>query len=121
MSRNINLKGYVSAFERIIINILINSIQALENRNNKKAIKIYDSIINNKYYLIIEDNGCGIEEKMLSSVFDAGFTTKNNSENLGLGLNFVKTILETKFHSKIQIKSKVNSGTIVTIEFNEYK
>ena len=63
----------------------------------------------------IKDNGVGIDEKMLSKIFEPYFTTK--TKGTGLGLSIVKRIIEDH-GGKIKIeKNKNMAGTTSLINF----
>lgn len=61
----------------------------------------------------VNDNGIGIEPKVLSQVFDPFFTMKK--EGTGLGLTVCKQIIDA-CGGKISIQSKVHQGTEITIK-----
>lgn len=88
-------------FSRAITNLIINSYEAFtEYENNKIELTIKDY---KKFVLIkIEDYGKGMSEKELENAFINGFSTKNSS---GVGLNFVKTVME-EHKCKIFIKNR---------------
>lgn len=92
-------------FSRAITNLIINSYEAFtEYENNKIELTIKDY---KKFVLIkIEDYGKGMSEKELENAFINGFSTKNSS---GVGLNFVKTVME-EHKSKIFIKNRKKEG-----------
>lgn len=94
-------------FARAIINLIINSYEAIKDKNMAKIIiKVKDYI---KFIIIsIEDNGIGIPEETLSQLLEnKKFSTKNSS---GIGLNFVKTVIE-EHNGKIFVSSQENVGT----------
>ncbi|HBZ6637755.1 ATP-binding protein [Clostridium botulinum] len=77
---------------RIISNIVNNAVKAMKE-TGILIIKTYD--IKDYVVIIIENNGPKIEEDNISKIFEAGFTTKNNSEkNHGYGLSIVKELIE---------------------------
>lgn len=95
-------------FKTVIMNLLINAIQAIEEPNGHITIKTKKEPAR----LIVSDNGVGIEDKALQNIFDLYYTTK--SAGSGLGLPTVYKIVEA--HSgKIEIKSQPQQGTVVTI------
>ncbi len=65
------------------------------------------------YYLLISDNGCGMEENVASRIFEPYYTTKANGT--GLGLTMVYKIIK-EFRGDIDVKSIVNKGTLFTIK-----
>ncbi|EJT5912964.1 ATP-binding protein [Clostridium perfringens] len=96
-------------FQRIVSNILRNSIEALDGSGSIK-INTYYSF--NYFVLKIQNNGPEIPDKILNKIFDSGFTTKENKEsNNGFGLTIVKELVES-YNGKIQVSS--------TDEFTEF-
>jgi len=101
--------------ERVIINILNNSIKYTEN---KGTIKIYVGFVYNDAYIKIIDNGIGIPETDLSRIFERFYRVdKARTREMGgtgLGLSIAKEILD-KNNGTIDIKSKSQKGTEVVI------
>jgi len=95
------------------LNILINAIEAVED--NKGVIRICVSSGNNKCYITIEDNGCGIDEEHLAKIFDPYFTSKPTG--MGLGLATTRSIIQTH-GGKIDVQAEVNRGTKFSIELD---
>ncbi|MGE4457628.1 MAG: ATP-binding protein [Arcobacteraceae bacterium] len=52
-------------------------------------------------HIEVEDNAGGIEESILSKIFDKKFTTKPNQGGTGLGLHMSKDIIEKNLGGKI--------------------
>jgi len=94
-----------------ILNILTNSIQAIDG---KGEIKIKTSSKNNNLQIHIADSGCGISEENLVRIFDPFFTTKDPGKGTGLGLAITYNIVE-EHNGKIEINSELYSGTTVII------
>jgi Signal transduction histidine kinase len=66
--------------------------------------------------ITVTDDGFGIHEKDLKHVFDKFYrgTNDNNLPGMGIGLSYVKMIIEAH-HGKIKIDSELNKGTSITI------
>lgn len=101
--------------ERVIINILSNSIKYTPE---KGTIKIYVGFVYNDAYIKIIDNGIGIPEEDLERIFERFYRVdKARSREMGgtgLGLAIAKEILE-KNGCSIDIKSQIDKGTEVVI------
>ena len=101
--------------ERVIINILTNSIKYTPEGGN---IKIYVGFVYNDAYIKIIDNGIGIPEKDLTRIFERFYRVdKSRTREMGgtgLGLSIAKEILDQNDGS-INIKSIVEKGTEVVI------
>lgn len=65
--------------------------------------------------VIIEDNGCGMNDKQLENVEDPFFTTRT-TRKVGLGIPFFKLAAESTGGS-FNIASQIGKGTTVTAVF----
>ncbi len=97
--------------QQVFINIIFNAIHAMKNGGRLK-VKSYTK--NNNIYISIEDNGIGIAEENLKSIFLPFFTTKDVGEGTGLGLSICHGIIK-EHNGSISVTSKVNKGTTFTI------
>lgn len=97
--------------EVTLINIITNAIQAM---GQKGRLDITCNEVKGNLILEIRDTGPGIPEDILPKIFVPLFTTKQIGT--GLGLSSCKSIIE-HHGGKIEVKSKVNSGTsfIITL------
>ncbi|MCC5813497.1 MAG: HAMP domain-containing histidine kinase [Leptospira sp.] len=102
---------------RVILNILINAVEAMENKSiQNPSIRIDIARKDNSITLAIEDNGPGIHADIELSVFEA-FVTSGKSNGTGLGLFIAKSILE-KHHASISYsRGKILGGAMFTIQF----
>lgn len=115
---------------QVIINLLLNAIQASGNNSDihisltfindsdTKNDNMYDNKDNNlsenygKWQLNIRDTGCGMSEETLKHVFTPYFTTKETGA--GLGLAMCRQIIESH-GGKIKAESAPNQGSIFTV------
>jgi len=104
-----------SGIERVVLNILTNSIKYTKENG---SIKIYVGFVYNDAYIKIIDNGMGIPEEDLSRIFERFYRVdKARSRELGgtgLGLSIAKEILDQN-NGSIDIKSELGKGTEVVI------
>lgn len=77
--------------EQALINLLTNSIFALDNCTSK-IIEIAAEVKNNRVFIIITDTGRGIEKEIEDKIFLPFFTTRN--DGAGIGLTLSKNIIE---------------------------
>jgi K+-sensing histidine kinase KdpD len=106
-------------FKILITNLLDNAIKASFN-NSEIYLKGY---VNEKAKLTIEiiDKGVGIKEEDIDKIFEPFYMVDKSRDysnyNIGLGLPLCIEI--AKLHDiEINIKSKINKGTIVQLIFN---
>lgn len=98
---------------RILVNMLQNSIQAIPSKNGK--IVLSASVSGSGWLLItIEDNGRGIDEKHLPRIFDSSFTFGKPS-GTGLGLSYCRNVAEAH-GGRISVESSFGNGSKFTIE-----
>jgi len=107
----------------IISQLLQNSLKYLDKK--KKIIKIYAIENSNNIYLLIKDNGCGINKNDIKRVFEKGFTGSNRKKkySTGIGLYLSKKLCQ-KLGLDITISSEENKYTEVSLIFpksNFYK
>jgi PAS domain S-box-containing protein len=100
---------YPGKLGQVFLNILVNSIQAIEGEGN---IAIETSYIKetDKYLIRIKDTGKGIPSGMEQRIFDPFFTTKPVGVGTGLGLSIVHGII-TDHDGEIKVKSQEGIGT----------
>ena len=70
--------------EQVCINLLKNSIEAIDNQKGK--IKLRALRKNDKTVLLIQDNGKGIPQELMDQLFVPFFTTKEQGSGIGLSL-----------------------------------
>ncbi|PHQ65798.1 MAG: histidine kinase [Sulfurimonas sp.] len=91
-------------FMQVILNLLSNAKEQLVNKNIENAIvrlKSYDE--ENYSILEISDNAGGIDEKIISNIFDPYFSTKLDKNGTGLGLYMSKNIIEDYHNGSISV------------------
>lgn len=101
----------LSQLNQVFMNLLSNAAQAIEGKGDI-WIRSYSN--DTHVFIEIEDNGIGMEEKVLEKVFDPFFTTKKVGEGTGLGLSIAYSIIQ-KHHGTIQVESVVGKGTRFTL------
>ncbi len=103
---------YPRQLNQVIMNLLINSAQAIEK---KGEIKIGTHDLGNMVELTIRDNGHGIPHEILPRIFDPFFTTKDVGKGTGLGLNLVYNIVK-KHKGFIEVQSEPGKGTVFSVK-----
>lgn len=121
---NINIKYPIDYLYYSILEVLKNSLVALDGIENGKIniSSIYDK---NILIIKIKDNGKGIKEKDFNKVWNFSYTTTKITHNMQFSNDFEKTnpvsgfgyglpisrILLRTFHGDIKIYSEYNVGT----------
>ena len=109
------VKADKDGIERVVLNILTNSIKYTKDGGN---IKIYVGFVYNDAYIKVIDNGIGIPEEDLNRIFERFYRVdKARTREMGgtgLGLSIAKEILDQN-NGSIDIKSEKGKGTEVVI------
>lgn len=93
-------------------NLIKNAIK-FKKENEIASIGIWCSLQNNETYIFsIKDNGIGIDEDDLSTIFEAFKQVTNSMDGSGMGLAIVKKIVEF-YGGKIWVESKLGEYTII--------
>ncbi len=83
-----DISAQKSKLLQVITNLIKNAKEATAENDEyykEKEIKIEIGLYKNKsVYVSIYDNGCGIDKKYLSDIFNHGFTTKETGHGFGL-------------------------------------
>lgn len=96
---------------RIVLNNLIsNAIKYRSMRREQSFIAVEVKVEEGQAVITIQDNGEGIPQSKLPSIFDMFFRATENSQGSGLGLYIVKNVID-KLGGKITVDSKENVGT----------
>ena len=105
--------GHFGKLKQAILNIVINSYQAME-KSNEPLLEIETRDEGDNIVLTIRDNGVGIDEKNLRRIFEPFHTTK--PKGTGLGLAITHKILENH-EARVFVESEPGRGTSFVIEF----
>ncbi len=108
------IKSDPQLVEQVLINLVKNSIEALEKRSQPRIIlkSLYDK--DQRTVISVIDNGIGIPEENQEEIFVPFFTTKE--EGSGIGLNVCRQIM--RLHKgEIIVKSGEGKGTTVNLVF----
>ncbi|HVK59295.1 MAG TPA: ATP-binding protein, partial [Candidatus Kapabacteria bacterium] len=104
---------------QVLINLVQNAIDAIKDKEfaaDKPSVEIAGLHRDDKFLLIVRDNGPGIAPENISRIFDPFFTTKDVGEGMGLGLSICYRILEAH-QGRITVKSELGKYCEFTMEF----
>lgn len=115
LKENIKLTADPELLEQVIINLLLNAIDAVEGRE-KPIIEVTASVSSSSQTIIqIKDHGEGIDEQVLQNIFVPFFTTKKKGSGIGLSLSKQIMLLHK---GNITVQSVKGEGTIFKLVFN---
>jgi Osmosensitive K+ channel histidine kinase len=116
---NLSVRADRIHFQNMLGNLIENSI-----KYSKEKVKIEISATqkNKTIWIVVKDNGIGIPASSLSKIFDRFYRVStgniHNVKGYGLGLYYVKTIIE-KHGWSVRTESKEGKGTIFYIRIDD--
>ena len=110
----VQVRGYVDQLEQVLINLMVNARDALlgkreANREFKPWISVYAERDAYSVRLWVEDNGGGIDPRLLERIFEPFFTTKPVGVGTGLGLSVSYGIVEN-MGGKLSVRNSVEGA-----------
>ncbi len=95
----VQVTGYVDQLEQVLINLMVNARDALLSQREKNPglrpwIAVHTEHDSRHVRLWVEDNGGGIDPRLLERIFEPFFTTKPIGVGTGLGLSVSYGIVE---------------------------
>jgi len=99
---------------QVILNLYLNGLQAMEETDNQKELKVtvhHDNTAGT-VLIAVHDNGRGIPQENIDKVFDPYYTTK--PEGTGLGLALAYKIID-EHNGSIRFESAEGEGTTVYV------
>ncbi len=112
----IKIKLVKGEFSEVLINILNNAKDVLLSEEiNSPWIELLVQKELDKIIVTIEDNGGGIDPKIIHRIFEPYFTTKHKSQGTGLGLHMSYKIVTESLKGSIYVKN-TNNGAKFFIE-----
>lgn len=102
-----DIECYPSKLKQVLMNILTNSIQAIEE---KGEIVIQTISSDSGVKIVIKDNGRGMSKEVKEHIFEPFYTTKDVGKGTGLGLSISFGIIE-EHHGSIDVLSEPGKGS----------
>lgn len=111
---DISLQADPNLLDQVLINLLVNAIEATKDRPDAKISLSAYLASENKVVIKVADNGTGMSKEIQDKIFIPFFSTKKNGS--GIGLSLCKQIVMLH-RGTIQIQSKEGAGTAFLLRF----
>lgn len=109
------INGYPNEYAQVMLNLLGNARDVLiERAISDPLIKVEIAAKAGSAFVTISDNGGGIREEIIASIFDPYFTTKQQDKGSGIGLFMSKTIIEKHMGGSLTVCNR-NDGACFTV------
>ena len=110
----IMLEADTNLIEQVLINLVVNSIEAVKDKADAKIVLSAYRDLNNKMVISVADNGTGMPAEVIDKIFIPFFSTKKNGSGIGLSLSKQIMMLH---RGNIQIHSVEGVGTSFLLHF----
>jgi len=112
---SIELIGYERELKHVFINLIKNAVDELiDSKIKDPTICISNTIIDDMINIEVQDNGNGIKDEILSTIFEA-YVSSKALNGTGLGLYMTKMIIENSMDGKISISNKNGGAEFVIL------
>ncbi|RKN20204.1 sensor histidine kinase, partial [Aquimarina sp. AD1] len=100
--------------EQVLINLILNAVDACKHRPDPQIRVLAEQKPNRNIVIKVYDNGSGIPQDIMDSIFIPFFTSKSTGS--GIGLSLCKQIM-LLHKGKILVNSRENEGTVFSLVF----
>ncbi|KAA9040966.1 HAMP domain-containing histidine kinase [Ginsengibacter hankyongi] len=108
------LQADTSLVEQVLINLIVNAIEAVKDNPEPQIILSASLLPNRKIIVKVADNGSGMSEEIMDKIFIPFFSTKKNGS--GIGLSLCKQIMMLH-KGNITVQSRLAEGTVFSLQF----
>ncbi len=111
---DLELKADTSLVEQVLINLVVNAMEAVKDNPEPQIILSATYSPNRKIIVKVADNGPGMSEEVMDKIFIPFFSTKKNGS--GIGLSLCKQIMMLH-KGNIHVQSRIGEGTVFSLQF----
>ncbi|QKJ30098.1 HAMP domain-containing histidine kinase [Mucilaginibacter mali] len=108
------IEADINLLEQVVINLLVNAIEAVKDREEPRITLSAELQANNKTIVKIADNGVGMPPELLDKIFIPFFSTRKTGS--GIGLSLCKQIM-LLHKGNIQVQSVEGKGSAFLLQF----
>lgn len=116
---DLHIDGDEILLQQLIVNLLSNALDAAKDAD-KPAIVARLHKKQDQACIEVIDNGSGISDEDMQSIFEPFFSTKEGGHGLGLGLTIAQEIVN-RFHGKISAANHPPNGAAFTVLLPLYR
>lgn len=108
------IQADINLIEQVMINLLVNAIEAVKDRDEPRLILSGELQNNSKTLVKVTDNGLGMPPELLDKIFIPFFSTRKTGS--GIGLSLCKQIM-LLHKGNIQVQSTEGKGSSFILQF----
>jgi signal transduction histidine kinase len=102
---NLTINGFEREFLQVLLNILKNSMDALDLVDTERYVFIDIFKENSTLFIKIKDSASGIKEDIIKRIFEPYFTTKHQSQGTGIGLYMSEEIITKHMDGELTVQN----------------
>ncbi len=110
-----SIKGNPQQLEQVVINLILNALQALPDK--KRGVRVVTSAdtVNGYVVIAVHDEGCGMPQEVRNRIFEPFFSTKIDKGGTGLGLAISNFIVK-EHNGILEFASESGKGTTALVK-----
>jgi len=109
-----DIEGNLQSIEQIILNIVINAVQAIDHNRGEIEITTGFQVKDGRVFIKIKDNGRGISPAIADKIFLPFVTDKQSEGGTGLGLSVTYSLIKAH-EGEINFESRADAGASFTV------
>lgn len=118
VSFDLNAEYFMDVYQNELMQVILNVInnakdQLIEKEVSRPTVYVRTYTNNDEVILEIEDNGGGIEDRIIKHVFDPYFSTKAAKNGTGLGLYMSRMIINEYHHGSITVRNSARGAVFI--------
>jgi signal transduction histidine kinase/ActR/RegA family two-component response regulator len=108
------IEGNLQSIEQILLNIIINAVQAIDHRHGRIDITSGFQVKDGRVFINIKDNGKGVSPPIADKIFLPFVTDKQTEGGTGLGLSVTYSLVKAH-RGEITFETREGQGTSFTV------
>jgi signal transduction histidine kinase len=111
---DLKIEADETLMEQVLINLVVNAMEAVKDQEDGRITLSAARNYQDRAYIKVSDNGCGMGKDILENIFIPFFSTKKRGS--GIGLSLCKQIMMLH-KGTVLVQSKLGEGSAFTMQF----
>jgi len=115
--QDLEILSYPGALYQGLVQLMDNAAAHAFDGRSQGHIQVQVALDSDQVHLTFRDDGSGIPKDKRDKVFNPFYTSKKQSQHIGLGLHTLHNLVSQVFQGSIRLESQLNQGTCLHITF----